>query len=116
MDIKKAYNTVPIQRVIFKLEKLGVRERLLTWIKDFLTDQMSCCSVRGERSAWCSVGSGVPHDTVLVPVLFLVFINDLLECIRLKIKLFADDAKLYRNIKEKEDHNILQEDLNNYCN
>ena len=49
-------------------------------------------------------------------VLFLVFINNLSEFIRSKIKLFADDAKLYRNIKEKEDHNILQEDLNNYRN
>ena len=114
LDFKKAFDTVPAQRLIFKLEKLGLRGKLLTWIKDFLTDWRSCCSVRGERSAWCSVGSGVPQGTVLGPMLFLAYINDLPECIRSKIKLFADDAKLYRNIKEKEDHKILQEDLDNY--
>ena len=113
LDFKKAFHTVPVQRLIFKLEKLGVRGRLLTWIDDFLTDRRS---VRRERFAWCSVGSGVPQGTVLGPILFLAFINDLPECIRLKIKLFADDAKLYRKIKEKEDHNILKQDLDNYNN
>ena len=81
-----------------------------------MTDRRSCSSARGERSAWCSVSSGVPLGTFLGLVLFLVFINDLSEFIRSKIKLFADDAKFYRNIKEKKDHYILQEDLNNYSN
>ena len=58
----------------------------------------------------------MPQGTVLGPLLFLAFKNDLLECIRSKIKLFADDANMYRNIKEKEDHNTLQEDLENYSN
>ena len=67
-----------------------------------MTDPRSCCSVRGERSAWFSVGSGVPQGTVLGPILFLAYINYFPECIRSKIKLFANDAKMYRNIKEKE--------------
>ena len=116
LDFRKAFDTVPVQRLVFKLEKLGVRGRLLTWVEDFLTNRKSCCSVGGERSSWFDVGSGVPQGTVLGPILFLVYINDLPENICSKIKLFADDAKLYRKMNDMEDdHNILQKDLNSYC-
>jgi ribonuclease P/MRP protein subunit RPP40 len=69
-------------------------------------------SVDGERSDLCSVASGVSHGTVLGPVLFLIFINDIANNIDSKIRLFADDCLLYRDIRTRQDQNILQWDLN----
>ena len=103
---KKPFDTVALERLIFKIE---------AWIRDVLTDWMFFSLVRGKKSTRFSVGSGVLQDTTLSRILFLVYINGLLECVSSKVKLFADDAKLYRNMKEKEEHNILRRDLDSYC-
>ena len=70
LDFKKAFITVPVQKLMFKLKKVGVRGRLLTWIEDFLTDWQSCCSVREEKSNWFGVVSGVPQGTGLFQYYF----------------------------------------------
>ena len=67
--------------------------------------------IDGNRSKWTSVTSGVPQGTILGPILFLFFINDLTSIIENQVKLFADDAKFYHNIKDVEDAISLQHDL-----
>ena len=110
MDFAKAFDKVPHRRLLYKLHYYGIIEDLLT-----------SGSLHGSLSAfkkWCQASdpvpvlSGVPQGSVLGPVLFLIFINDLPDNIRSSVRLFADDCVLYRNIKTLTDCQILQDDLN----
>ena len=77
---------------------------------------MYLTSCNNSTSSTCKVQSGVPQGSVLGPLLFLIFINDMPSCVSSPIKLFADDSKLYRGIQSMSDVEILQEDLNNLYN
>ena len=70
-----------------------------------------CVQVSGTRSSWISVTSGVPQGTVLGPLLFLIYINDIVHNLNSKIKLFADDAVLYSEVSNVQDVNLFQQDL-----
>jgi len=113
LDFSKAFDTVPHQRLLLKLENYGIRGNLLSWISNFLTRREMCVVVDGEKSHHVPVGSGVPQGTVLGPLLFLCHINDLPERVKSQIRLFADDCLLYRPINTFKDHEILQNDLDN---
>ena len=89
-----------------------MRGLLLAWIRDFLTGRTQQVILEGKVSNTSLVSSGVPQGTVLGPLLFLVFINDLPDTVRSNIQLFADDALLYRSIHSSKDVDILQNDLN----
>jgi hypothetical protein len=112
MDFSKAFDTVPHNRLMLKLDHYGVRNKTYTWIANFLKHRKQRVVVGGEHSAWTEVLSGVPQGTVLGPLLFLVYINDLPQNIHSEVRLFADDCVLYRQIKNQHDHDQLQEDLN----
>ena len=73
---------------------------IINWIEQWLTDRRQRVVVNGEVSSWKSVLSGVPQGSVLGPILFLVYINDLEERVAGKILKFADDTKLFRKTKE----------------
>ena len=75
LDFSKAFDTVPHQRLFLKLEKLGFEGSMLNWIKSFLTGHNQCVRVNNTTSTLSDVVSGVPHGSVLDPVLFLIFIN-----------------------------------------
>ena len=111
LDFSKAFDRVPHQRLLSKLYHYGVRDSLLLWINNFLTKRSQRVVVDGEASDWVPVISGVPQGTVLGPLLFLSFINDLSSGITSKIRLFADDCLIYRPIKNIEDSAALQRDL-----
>jgi len=84
----------------------------LNWISAFLTGRCQQVVLNGETSQSCPVTSRDPQGSVLGPQLFLCYINDIPEVMKSNIKLYADDALLYRNINSAEDIRILQEDLN----
>ena len=111
LDFSKAFDRVPHHRLLGKLEHYGVRGSTLGWIKAFLTDRVQQVTVEGATSQSLHVLSGVPQGTVLGPLLFLVFINDLPDCVQSRVRLFADDCVLYRQIKDQNDCTILQHDL-----
>ena len=111
LDCQKAFDTVPIKRLILKLDSVGIRGKVLKWISEFLTNREQRVLLRGQASEWAHVISGVPQGSVLGPVLFLVYINDIVSNIDSTIKLFADDAKMYRTIKTQEDSYTLLQDL-----
>ena len=95
LDFQKAFDKVPHQRLISKLKSHGMGNSLINWIEQWLTDRRQRVVVEGEVSSWKSVLSGVPQGSVLGPILFLVYINDLEEGVTGKILKFADDTKLF---------------------
>ena len=112
MDFSKAFDTVPHERLLLKLFDVGIRNNTLTWIRNFLTRRHHRVVLDGKSSAEAKVLSGVPQGTVLGPLLYLVYINDLPRGIQSDIRLFADDCILYREIKSPEDQLKVQQDLN----
>ena len=115
LDFSKAFDTVPHRALLVKLERYGIRGHLLDWIAEFLCNRKMRVVVDGETSDETDVKSGVPQGTVLGPLLFLVHINDLPDCVKSQVRLFADDCLLYRTINCFNDHLALQKDLDELC-
>ena len=102
---------MPHKRLISKLQAYGIDGNLLSWIKSFLSNRRQQVCVRGSFSDWSQVISRVPQGSVLGPIIFIIYINDLSEQIQSSLWTFADDTKIYRPILTIKDQNILQNDL-----
>ena len=111
MDFAKAFDTVPHDHLLGKMAFYGVQGPILKWVSTFLKSRDQCVLVEGRRSGPVSVESGVPQCTVLGPLLFLMYINDLPGLVSSNIRLFADDCLLYRTISSVDDQVALQRDL-----
>lgn len=108
LDFAKAFDKVPHKRLLKKLYSYGIRGSILEWITDFLTGRRQQVAVKGEKSEWQNVISGVPQGSVLGPVLFIIFINDLPDVVESIVKIFADDTKIYAPTSKSD---VLQNDL-----
>ena len=115
LDYQKAFDTVPHQRLLKKLDASGIRGDIGRWIEAFLQNRQQRVVVETEMSGWTQVLSGVPQGSILGPVLFLIYINDVPKQVESDVKLFADDTKLYRKIEKQEDRITLQSDLCKLC-
>ena len=111
-DFAKAFDSVPHRRLISKLESYGISGRVLNWIKNYLNERQQTVSVNGEKSDPVEVLSGVPQGTVLGPLLFVLYINDILDNTKSHGFMFADDTKLFRQVTSKADALVLQSDIN----
>ena len=111
LDCSKAFDTVPHELLLYKLKHVGIDRGMLQWIKAFVTDRQQRVQVKGTSSEWRCVWSGVPQGSVLGPRLFLVYVNDLLDGLDSHGKLFADDVKVFRRVRNIQDRNNLQDDL-----
>ena len=111
LDFSKAFDSVPHHRLLSKLEFYGIRGRPEAWIKAFLNNRTQVVSVNGSHSNPQPVTSGVPQGSVLGPVLFLLYMNNITDNIKSEIRLFADDSVIYREINDQQDHLILQRPL-----
>jgi hypothetical protein len=111
LDFSKAFDTVPHKKLLFKLNHYGINGPIHQWITTFLTKRTMRVALEGEFSDSATVESGVPQGTVLGPLLFLCHINDLPVSVESKVRLFADDCLLYREIHTFQDHLTLQKDL-----
>ena len=112
LDFSKAFDKVPHRRLAHKLHYYGVRDRTLGWIQAFLSGRSQQVVLEGAHSSPAAVLSGVPQGTVMGPLLFLAYINDLPDVVKFSnTRLFADDTLLFRKICKPEDQNLLQADL-----
>ena len=111
LDFSKAFDTVPHDKLLHKLDAYGIKGSLHKWLSSFLQERHMNVVVEGEHSESAPVESGVPQGTVLGPLMFLCHINDLPDTVKSQVRLFADDCLLYRQIKSQTDHSILQNDL-----
>ena len=104
LDFPKAFDTLPHQRLLLKLDRYGLRGQIKGWI----CDRKQIVVVDGDKSALVKVKSGVPQGTVPGPLMFLLCINDIGDNIESQIRLFADDTILYTVIKGMGDASLLQ--------
>ena len=111
LDFQKAFDRVPHRHLQTKLEFYGITADTLRWIMALLTNRQQVVIVNGSRSSWMPVTSGVPQGSVIGPVLFLLYINDITSDIKSTMRLFADDSVIYRDINSEEDNISLQHDL-----
>ena len=103
LDFRKAFDSVPHKGLLLKLERLGVSGNVLKWISSFLSNRSQRVVINGQSSEWTDISSGVPQGSVLGPLLFILYVNDLLNEVKSYCKLFADDAKLYKDLQNLED-------------
>ena len=108
LDFSKAFDTVPHKRLLTKLKSYGIDGNVLGWIDDFLSNRSQRVRVNKSISDLKPVTSGIPQGSILGPLLFIIFINDLPDSIHSICKIFADDTKIY-NSHEKS--NVIQQDL-----
>ena len=111
LDFSKAFDTVPHQRLLLKMEHYGIRGRVLHWVRAWLTDRNQRVCLGGDMSDMTAVRSGVPQGTVLGPLCFLLYINDISDSTSSVLRLFADDSLLYRTITDPAACTQLQKDL-----
>ena len=111
LDFSKAFDKVNHLKLLFKLSQHGVKGDTLNWIRAFLVGRTQAVVLEGESSSEVPVTSGVPQGSVLGPLLFLLYINDLPQNIQSQVRLFADDTAVYLTVNSHEAANTLQADL-----
>ena len=112
LDISKAFDKVWHKGLLFKLEQNGIRGSLLRLIQDFLSNRFQRTVINGKSSSWSPIEAGVPQGSVLGPLLFLVYINDLIDGMKSDARIFADDTSLFVIVDDPVTaHEILSHDL-----
>ena len=111
-DISKAFDRVWHKGLLFKLESIGISDSLLLWFRDYLANRKQRVVLPCAASSWKHIKAGVPQGSILGPLLFLIYINDIVDEIHSSIRLFADDTSLYIIVNDPQQAaNILNADL-----
>ena len=103
LDISKAFGKVWHEGLLYKLKSFGISGNLLNLIKHYLTDRSQRVLLNGQCSNWQPILAGVPQGSILGPLFFLMYINDLPDGLKSNVKLFADDTSLFSVVKSKEE-------------
>ena len=113
LDFVKAFDKVPPKRLLLKLESHGITSKVSQWLSEWLKEQMQRVCISCITSSWLDVLSGVPQGSVLGPILFLIYINNLDNGVKNWILKFADDTKIFSAVNNDLDRSVLQKDLDN---
>lgn len=114
-DFSKAFDMVDHRLLIVKLRSFGISGTLLEWFKSYLSNRSQCVVLGNSRSFLMHPSSGVPQGSVLGPLLFLIFVNDLVDQLKGESLQLADDLKISRKIESVEDCIALQRDIDALC-
>ena len=109
LDISKAFDEVWHDGLIFKLRQNGISGDIIKILQDFLRNRKQRVVLNGQCSSWADINAGVPQGSILGPLLFLIYINDLSDGLKCECKLFADDTFLFSVVN---DISALASDLN----
>ena len=116
---KKAFDSIPHSPLLSKLEAIGLNPHIITWIHNYLVERQQRVVFNGVSSVPSRIVSGVPHGSILGPMLFLIYIDHITQ-VNLtavsRLVLYADDIQLYRPISFFEDYRILQSDIDALAN
>ena len=117
-DFRKAFDIVPHHLLLHKINKqFGIEGSSYAWFESYLSDRYQRVIINGVQSEWYAAPSGVPQGSVIGPTLFIMYINDVLPCLKYsKLLLFADDAKIFKEISSPNDCLLLQTDIDNFFN
>lgn len=115
LDFCKAYDKVSHSKLFLKLELIGLPDYLINLIASYLKNREQFVDIKGCHSRVLPVNCGVPQGSVLGPLLFLIYINDLTEDISssVSVRLFADDCIIFKQITSTNDHHLLQQSIDN---
>ena len=121
IDLKKAFDTINHNILVRKLPHFGLDENLIAWVTNYLTNRVQKCTVNGHTSEEQPITCGVPQGSILGPLLFLLFINDIdVNFVHSKVLLYADDTVIYATHRDETfAHLWMNEDLSvlyNWCN
>ena len=108
LDFSKAFDKVAHEKILLKLHHYGIRRDTLK-IKDFLDNRKQAAVINGINSDRISISSGVTQGSVLGPILFLAYINDLPEQVKSRVRLFADDTALYLSISSTTESEVYKQ-------
>jgi hypothetical protein len=112
LDYAKAFDKVDFEILLDKLKAHNITGKLHQWLTNYLSHRRQTVVIQGTKSYEADVQSGVPQGTVLGPLLFLIYINDLHKCVKdCTVSSFADDTRIKRGITKASDTQILQEAL-----
>ena len=100
LDISKAFDKVWHDGLIFKLRQNGISGDIINILQDFLRNRKQRVVLNGQCSSWADVNAGVPQGSILGPLLFLIYINDLSDSLKSECKLFADDTSLFSVVND----------------
>ena len=109
LDFSKAFDTVPHERLLNKLNAYGITNNVHKWIQSFLSDRKQRVRINKSYSDFSPITSGIPQGSILGPVLFIIFINDLPDNVSSNCKIFADDTKIYNTTENSQ---AIQDDIN----
>ena len=100
LDLSKAFDRVWHEGLLYKLECNSITGNLLALIRDYLANRKQRVVLNGKSSEWATISAGVPQGSVLGPLFFLVYINDLVDNVNCDIKMFADDTSLFSRVDD----------------
>ena len=98
LDLSKAFDKVWHKGLLYKLKRIGITGKLLDWIESYLSNRKQCVVINGTKSEILQLNAGVPQGSVLGPLLFLIYINDLCDGLSSEVFLFADDSSIFHNV------------------
>ena len=116
LDFQKAFDKVPHNRLLSKIHNHGIRGSIHRWLGDWLSERKQRVVINGNSSDWRDVISGVPQGSVLGPILFIIYVNDIDDGLNSKISKFADDTKIASKVTTTGDRDNLQNDLDRLAN